>query len=242
MPPSNTTAPWRRPRTRVTGRPSPRSPRSRTRPPRPGQPVSLRADESGWTTQAISAPRGLAIIGITGRGRFKGFTPDLCTGWFLQDSNLTLTPDAPVGYPEAYRRSNCSDPFSYQALAAAVPQGFPANSFNDPSFSDYVEPLGSSVDGRFSVFRAPTPLTGDACKSWGSSRPTRGVLKAVRLISVLPNGKGSCTHSSCGYLLRTLSTKSTRPAPFTQCQMTARPSTGQKTETRTPCITGSRPR
>jgi hypothetical protein len=153
---------------------------------------------SGWATQSISAPRGLAILGIAGRGRYKSFTPDLCGGWFLQDSNLTLTPDAPVGYPEAYRRSNCSDPFSYQALVAAVPQGFPANSFNDPEFSDYVEPLGSSVDGQFSVFRAPTPLTSNACKSSGIVQTYERGPEGVRLISVLPNGKGSCSHSSAG--------------------------------------------
>jgi hypothetical protein len=154
--------------------------------------------ESGWSTQSISAPRGLAILGIAGRGRYKGFTPDLCSGWFLQDSNLTLTPDAPVGYPEAYRRANCSDPFSYQALAAAVPQGFPANSFNDPSFAYYVEPLGASADGQFSVFRAPAPLTSDACKNTGIVQTYERGPEGVRLISVLPNGKGSCSHSSAG--------------------------------------------
>jgi hypothetical protein len=159
--------------------------------------LSERTD-SGWKTQAISAPRGPEGLGISGRGRYKGFTPDLCSGWFLQDSYLTLTSDAPVGYPEAYRRTNCSDPFGYQALAAAVPLGFAPNVFQDPTYADYVEPLGGSTDGQFSVFRAPAPLTADACKNAGIVQTYERGPEGLRLISVLPNGKGSCSHSSAG--------------------------------------------
>jgi hypothetical protein len=160
--------------------------------------LSERTD-AGWSTQGISAPRGLEILGISGRGRFKSFTPDLCAGWFLQDSNPTLTADAPVGFPEAYRRTNCSNPFTYQALAAAVPLGFAPNSIQDPTYADYVEPLGASADGQFSVFRAPTPLTSDACKQSGIVQTyERGPQGLLRLISALPSGKGSCSHSSAG--------------------------------------------
>ena len=80
----------------------------------------------GWTTQAISPPRGAYAGGLREDNdtEFKAFSPDLCSAWLIRDrtSAPPLTADAPPDTRVPYVRSNCgasSNP--YKALLTSPP-------------------------------------------------------------------------------------------------------------------------
>jgi hypothetical protein len=156
----------------------------------------------GWSTAALSPPRSNPPLWPPGlKGQFKAFDDDLCGGWFLQDSALALVPGAPVGVANIYRRDYCDPSAQYELLSTVTP---PKTGFGPGESSPgyYIPmPQGSSADQSHTVYRTPASLTPEACQTVGImqvylSRPEG----PPRLISALPNGKGTCTDSSAGTL------------------------------------------
>jgi hypothetical protein len=156
----------------------------------------------GWSTAALSPPRSNPPLWPPGfKGQFKAFDEDLCDGWFVQDSALALAPGAPPGVANLYRRDYCDPSAQYELLSTVTP---PKTGFGPGESSpEYYIPMpqGSSADQSHTVYRAPASLTPEAC-------PTVGIMQVYlsgpegppRLISALPNGKGTCTNSSAGTL------------------------------------------
>jgi len=160
-------------------------------------------DDGGWTTRAISAPRGTVSFYPTGGSAtatsYKLFSEDLCSGWLLQDSPVALTPGAPTQTGTVYRRDLCGG--GYEASSSVAPPNF---GFAPLKSLYYPEVQGASTDGTNTVFRADDVLTPDAC-------PTAGIFQVyetvgggrLRLVSVKPGsssaaGAPSCEHSSAG--------------------------------------------
>jgi hypothetical protein len=121
----------------------------------------------GWSTASISPPRSalsLYPLGAATEGNFyKALSPDLCSGWVVQDSALALTEDAPLGVPNLYRRDNCGGD-GYELLTSTLPPGFgpvPYESIYFPTVQ------GFSADASRTVFRANAALAVSA----GGPRP-----------------------------------------------------------------------
>jgi len=152
---------------------------------------------SGWSNEAISPPREGAAIPNQQRAldvQYNVFSPDLCTGWFMQDAEPTLDSDAPPGVSNLYRRQNCGD-VGYGALVRANLQVTQARDF-------WPELQGVSANGNCAVFRANGKLTSEASDALFSGVGVYQVYetcgKDMRLVSILPDGNASDLHSSAG--------------------------------------------
>ncbi|HEX5929648.1 MAG TPA: hypothetical protein VFY48_09665 [Solirubrobacterales bacterium] len=111
----------------------------------------------GWSSASISPPRSslsLYALGGSEANYFKALSPDLCSGWVLQDSALALTADAPAGVPNLYRRDNCGGG-AYQLLSSTLPPGFGPTPYSSLYFPTV---QGFSEDASRTVFRANSPL------------------------------------------------------------------------------------
>ena len=149
---------------------------------------------AGWTSQSVSAPRkGPSLFIYTGLDTpFKAFTPDLCRGWFVQDTDLALTPGAISGFPNLYRRQNCGASGGAYSLLTAT------------SIKPTIEPhdfrpelQGVSRNGAVAVFRVPEKLTSEAKKGIDQVYEAREG-QALKLVCILPNGTASKTGCSLG--------------------------------------------
>ncbi len=154
----------------------------------------------GWSASSISAPRTSFPIWPPGfTGQFKAFDDDLCSGWFIQDSDLALAPGAPAGVASIYRRDYCDPEANYELLTPVDPPGFGFEAGEKkPEF--YVpNPQGFSADQAHTVFRAPAALAEGACATVGINQVYLVSREGpLRLISALPNGKGTCTNATAG--------------------------------------------
>lgn len=149
----------------------------------------------GWTSQGISPPRGKNLVetNTTIETQFKAFSPDLCSGWVLQESDALLAGGAVEGFPDLYRRENCgATAGTYQALTTIKPL--------DRTPKEYLLELqGVSADGSHAIFRATDSLSGTPdlgllepllYESFGAGR--------MRLVCVLPNGSAVTTSCTAG--------------------------------------------
>jgi hypothetical protein len=147
-----------------------------------------RRTEDGWEVESISPPReGPSFYNTAGLDfQFKGFTEDLCYGWFLQDvPGPLLAPEAISDYPNLYRRDNCDpDGGSYGAVTIGSPTG--------PQ-SDFFPVLqGFSLDGSRAFFDVKDKLTDNALSNQSQSYEAgEGQLD---LVCVLPNDSAT----ACG--------------------------------------------
>jgi hypothetical protein len=109
----------------------------------------------GWSTKGISPKReGPAILTYFSPyldRQYKAFSPDLCSGWVLQETRPTLTPDGVEGYAGLYQRDLCGGG-SYEALTTVEPLNLPAYKF-------YPEFQGASADGSVAIFGINDNLT-----------------------------------------------------------------------------------
>lgn len=147
-----------------------------------------RRTAAGWSSDGISPPRRGPSLIASGAGldsQYKGFSPDLCSGWLLQDSDFSLAEGSIPGTPNLYRRDICAG--SYSALAPLVPPNLSnANEFQP-------ELQGVSADGSQAIFIAPGKLTANASTL---SQLYEVGLAGLRLVCILPNKsalKGTCT-------------------------------------------------
>lgn len=164
--------------------------------------VASRNASLGWETQAIDPPRALPSLRKVQDVYFlyKAFSPDLCEGWLEQDTEVALAAGQPSGVPNLYRRSGlhegCAASSGYELLTTAPPPGFGVDT--EPEEPRYFpEVQGKSADGSVTVIRANAKLTADA--SPADIYQVYAVQGGVfHLVSVLPNGEPSATHSSAG--------------------------------------------
>jgi DNA-binding beta-propeller fold protein YncE len=162
--------------------------------------VSERDPSTGWSTRSINPPRSNVVLNRETNTEipFKAFGEDLCSAWVFQETDLALTPGAPVGVPSLYRRRNCGEE-SYEALTSVQPPGFTPG---DPSSLYFPEIQGFSADGSHSVMRANAPLTEDASANQTfqlyETSEGSGESAELRLLSVLPSGEAAGVHSSLG--------------------------------------------
>ncbi len=162
--------------------------------------LSSRDPGAGWRTRAISAPRrsvSFYPVGDASYLPFKAFSTDLCTAWFLHDSDPQLDPAAPTSYPNLYRRDNCTpDAPSFAAITTVAPPGWdPGPQSGSGFYSPTVQ--GFSADGETTAFRAPAKLTPEASAK-DIYQTYAGRDGELRLVSVLPNGTAAAAHSSVG--------------------------------------------
>ncbi|HYP54983.1 MAG TPA: hypothetical protein VEQ41_01595 [Solirubrobacterales bacterium] len=123
--------------------------------------LASRDPNAGWSTMGISPRReGRPIYeGFILDTTFKAFSPDLCWGWFLQDTALpAFDPEALPDYPNLYRRDNCSasDDVVLTEQGAGLTDAIDAFGFR-PSLQ------GFSSDGRHAFFRICDEGSGETC-------------------------------------------------------------------------------
>ncbi len=151
----------------------------------------------GWSTRSISPPRSNpAFFSPGGSGQYKAFSEDLCSAWILQDSPYPLVPEAPVNAPNLYRQDLCGEG-GFQLVTSTAAPGFDFK-HEFPETHYLPNPQGHSSDGSLSVFRANAKLTSNACETESEQLYAASEEGPLRLVSILPNGKASCTHSTLG--------------------------------------------
>jgi len=111
----------------------------------------------GWSNRDISVPHSARVLELNRsvNNDFKAFSSDLCMALLRSNSAATLTADAVPGYPNLYRRDNCSEPVGYEALTTATPPTRPAAKYDS-------DVLGFSGNGAEAIFLATDKLTEDA--------------------------------------------------------------------------------
>ncbi len=161
-------------------------------------------EAGGWQSHSVQAPRNTISLYPLGGISFQywGFTPDLCNGWFVQDTTEALVEGAPGETPNLYRRNLCND--GYELLSTVVPPNFKLNPLQS---GYYAEPQGWSSDGTKTVFRANDKLTPNAAPETKGEETfqlyeSQGNGSLV-LVSVLPSknnsaGKASVLPTSAG--------------------------------------------
>jgi hypothetical protein len=175
--------------------------------------LSGRDPATGWSTHSISPPRSSVplypALSNANTIQFKAFSEDLCHGWFIQDTDLALVPDAPPGVPNIYRRDDgdCGTE-GYGLITSVPPPGYSYEA--DVGSSGYAPQVqGVSADSSRTLLRADAVLTPDACTTTPGSDQGKGIYQLylhtaagtggeLRLVSVLPNGNPACVHSSGG--------------------------------------------
>lgn len=147
-----------------------------------------RRTANGWTSNGISPPRRGPSIYAGAAGldsQYKGFSPDLCSGWLLQDSDLSLAEGSIPGSPNFYRRDICAG--GYSVLAPLVPPSVKEPKEFQPELQ------GVSADGSQAIFIAKGKLTNNAS---ASSQLYEVGSAGLRLVCILPNNsalKGECS-------------------------------------------------
>jgi len=147
---------------------------------------------SGWSTRAISPPRGTPHQGPgqTLETQFKSFSGDLCEAWLLHDTDPPLASDAPENFPNLYKTNLCDEEDAYETLTTVEPPGQTPDSYT-PNVQ------GFSADGAHTVFRAQGKLTATAA-STANYQCYEYFGGQLRLVSVLPSGQPNPTHCSIG--------------------------------------------
>lgn len=124
--------------------------------------IARRDPSTGWSTRSVNAPRqGPSTLALSVlETLIHGFSEDLCSHWFTQDTDLALAPGAPAGVPNLYRRGDCGEEAEYELLSTTQPPGFDKEAEKE---SANVAALGGfSVDGSVAAFRSPGALTPEA--------------------------------------------------------------------------------
>ena len=165
--------------------------------PAVNQYLSLRT-ANGWSARSISPPRANPALEPPNLStQYKAFDENLCSGWFMQDSDLALTPEAPAGVTGLYRRDDCGSQPGYRLLSTETPPGFGPGKINPEYYLPV--PQGFSADGSHTVFRASGALTPNACKTPAIFQVYVSSEEGpLRLVSILPNGKVPCTQTTVG--------------------------------------------
>jgi DNA-binding beta-propeller fold protein YncE len=165
--------------------------------PYTNQYLARRDPERGWVSEALDPPRSGQFVANELEDEYKAFSPDLSSGWLLQEGEPTLAPCAPTGFADLYRRENASG--AYEPLSCAQPN------LKSRLFEPELE--GFSTDGSRAVVRVDDALTFDASSATvGTGQEERPVYQVyestgageLRLVSVLPDGEASDKDAGAG--------------------------------------------
>ncbi len=155
--------------------------------------------EGGWTSHAISPPRGRLTVQALGTfdNELKILSPDLCQSWWRTFTEPTLAPAAVSGYPNIYRRSEagCGEE-GWEALTTATP---PHPAYGGTA-TFVLSIQGASADGTRTIYRANDNLTADTPDRGGADDPSLYYQEegegAPHYVCILPSGEpyqGLCT-------------------------------------------------
>jgi hypothetical protein len=149
---------------------------------------------SGWSTRQISPPReGPSLVDAAGlASQYQGYTEDLCQGWLIQDTNLSLAEGSVENWPNLYRQNICGE--GYDVLA---PRKAPTLAEVDEF---HQELQGFSADGSRAFFIANGKLTGNAQAAHYQLYEARDG-QPLRLVCILPGGEalaGGCSAGTQG--------------------------------------------
>ncbi len=161
-------------------------------------------EAGGWQSHSVQAPRNTISLYPLGGINFQywGFTPSLCSGWFVQDTTEALVEGAPDETPNLYRRNLCDG--GYELLSTVKPPNFKLEPLKTYY---YAEPQGFSADGTRTVFRADDALTPNAAPETKGEETFQLYESqgdgSLALVSVLPSknssaGKASPLQTSAG--------------------------------------------
>jgi hypothetical protein len=168
--------------------------------------LARRDPGAGWLSEAISpkreGPSLMTFGGVQLDRQFKAFSPDLCSGWVVQDANPVLAEGGVEGFPGLYRRDDC-ELGTYEALSTVEPPNLLPENFRP-------ELQGASADGSVAIFGIADNLTEDA-----PAQPLACVQQLnrqvdclprlyearegqLKLVCILPNGTPSAEACSAG--------------------------------------------
>ncbi len=172
-----------------------------------------RRGSGGWLNEAISPEReGPSIMTLESAQldrQYKAFSPDLCSGWVVQDANLTLSPEAIEGFPGLYRRDNCgAGTGGYETVTRTEPAGGQPPNLQPQKFIPELQ--GVSADGAVAIFAVDDnlvsgmPAQPGSCVTKGNGclgrlYESRG--SELRYVCVLPGeipSPGSCSAGTAG--------------------------------------------
>jgi DNA-binding beta-propeller fold protein YncE len=176
---------------------------------------------TGWSSESISPPRSEIPIQVDNFGpEYQAFSEDLCTAWLRNNSVTPLAPKAVVGFPNLYRRANCTTPPTYTTLSTEEPR------FRSPDKYVRLVVVGTSADGTHAAYTANDKLTEDAPKLPGEfeqllyEHTPEG---KTRFVCILPSGKP--IKEACGAGTTTASTRNAVSADGARIFWTAYPGT-----------------
>jgi len=163
--------------------------------------LAERDPEAGWQSHSLNPPRyGVSLYSFARQmPHIQGFSEDLCSAFFVNETDNPVAVGDQPGYPDLYRRRNCEEPEEFETLTLEPPKNLPAGK-ND---SYWPRVQGFSADGSKVFLRANGELL--------SSSPAGNLFSlylysegALRLVSILPSpggtkpGAAPTLHSSLG--------------------------------------------
>ena len=163
--------------------------------PMSNQYLAQRVEGQGWSSKPLTPQQGPAGTGAYGlnanfANEFKAFSADLCSAWIGVAAEPVLSPSAPEGYVELYRRQNCGAE-GYAGLVGVKPPLQPPGEF-EPELE------AKSANAQVTVFRANDKLTPNA-NGEGESQAYASAEGRLRLICVLPSGQTEPNDCTAGY-------------------------------------------
>ena len=154
-----------------------------------------RRGEDGWASDSISSPRTVPPVGaepLLG-GEFQGFSEDLCMAWLRHYSVAPLAEGAVAGYPNLYRRENCSGSGTYEALTTGPPSNRSADKYLGVRWH------GASQDGSHAIFTANGKLHPQAPNVGAfESLLYEHTPEGLRFVCYLPSGNPSPLSCTAG--------------------------------------------
>jgi hypothetical protein len=173
--------------------------------PYTNQYLGRRDEDKGWLTEAISPKReGPSVItneSLELDRQYKAFSPDLCSGWVVQDAKPILAPDGIPGYGGLYRRDNCgAGTGSYETLTTVAPPNLGPRRF-------IATVQGFSADGLTTLFMAadnlaeptaPQPLGCIETEVGCQQRLYEANAGSLEAICILPGGAPVTTPCGAG--------------------------------------------
>ena len=157
---------------------------------------------TGWASDPIAPQRTRLLLALesSAGNEFTHFSEDLCQAWLVQTFEPVLAEGAIVGYPNLYRRENCSGAPSYEALSR--PEAPITKPPNRPADKFLMNFLGASADGSHAIFSANGKLTAQGAALPEIEEPqlyehVKGAANA-RLVCILPSGTPSTQPCGAG--------------------------------------------
>jgi hypothetical protein len=122
----------------------------------------------------------------------QAFSEDLCSAYFIQETDNQVGPEDQPGYTDLLRRDNCGEE-DFQTVTSKAPLNLPA----DKQDVYWPRVQGFSADGSKTVFRANAKLTNNASNADVYQLYMNGP-GIFRLVSVLPDGSAASLNSNVG--------------------------------------------